>query len=51
MPGYPNPSFSEIEKDINRTFNSGDQTISQENRDRLRPILTAYIKRNPTVGY
>lgn len=51
MPGYPNPCLYQIELDLHRTFNSEDHTLSKETEWKLRRVLTAYVKRNPTVGY
>ena len=51
IPDYPGPSFSNIELDIPRVFNCGDQIISTDARAKMLPILKAYFKRNATIGY
>jgi hypothetical protein len=50
LPNYPNPHFKQIEKDMTRTF-VDDPFYTQELQDSIKRILTAYIWRNPTVGY
>ena len=44
---YPHPGFIDIEKDLHRS-GSG---VSNKDIDSMRNILTAFINRNPTVGY
>ena len=51
VPQYPNPCFYQIELDLHRTFSSDENFYTKINEDKLRRILSAYIKRNPTVGY
>ena len=51
IPGYPNPCIYQIELDLHRTFNSDELTLTKSMEWSLRRILTAYVKRNPTVGY
>jgi hypothetical protein len=53
VPSYPNPNFYQIELDLHRTFSTNENLDhhTKSNRDILRRVLTAYIKRNPTVGY
>jgi hypothetical protein len=55
FPSYPNPSFHQIELDINR------RTIQLDSEDvtskfpglivSIRNVLMAYTKRNPVIGY
>lgn len=51
MANYPNPCLHQIELDLHRTFNSEELKLSKKDEGKLRRVLTAYIKRNPTVGY
>lgn len=51
VPHYPNPCFYQIELDLNRTFSSEENIYTKENEVKMRRVLGAYIKRNPTVGY
>ena len=48
---YPNPSFSQIELDLGRTFTELkiNQTVDLINK--LRNVLYTFVKRNPTIGY
>src|SRR5258708_6545431 len=48
---YPNPSFTQIELDLKRTFSDMKIAESEKLMRKLRNILTTYIKRNPTIGY
>lgn len=51
VPQYPNPCFYQIELDLPRTFSGNDIVYTKENEGKMRRVLSAYIKRNPTVGY
>lgn len=53
VPSYPNPNFYQIELDLHRTFSTNEnlEGHTKTNRETLRRVLSAYIKRNPTVGY
>lgn len=48
---YPNPWFSQIELDLKRTFPDLKDHATPEKEEKMRNVLGAYIKRNPTVGY
>lgn len=48
---YPNPSYSQIEIDLKRTFTSQKEHMVPGREDQMRSILRAYWKRNPTIGY
>ena len=49
---YPNPCFGQIEVDLDRTFpHITDQAQLESFTTPLRNVLTAFIIRNPTVGY
>ena len=48
---YPNPWFYQIELDLHRTFSSDEAIYSHTSEEKMRRVLGAYIKRNPTVGY
>lgn len=48
---YPNPCFYQIELDLHRTFSSSETIYSHTSEEKMRKVLGAYIKRNPTVGY
>ena len=48
---YPNPSFNQIELDLRRTFQELKISKSEPLISKLRNVLTAYTKRNPTIGY
>jgi hypothetical protein len=48
---YPNPSFSQIELDLRRTFYELKISKSESLICKLRNVLTTYTKRNPTIGY
>lgn len=51
VPRYPNPCFYQIELDLHRTFSAEDIIFDETSEDKMRRVLSAYIKRNPTVGY
>lgn len=46
-PTWPHPDYQQIEKDIKRTFSDEDFFRLDENQDKLRRILRAYVRRNP----
>ena len=46
---YPNPMFSKIDKDMNRTFQ--EDYFTDEVKASIKRVLKSYIWRNPTVGY
>ena len=48
---YPNPSFEQIEVDLNRTFTDLAALEPEKYIPSLRRVLRAYVTRNPTVGY
>ena len=48
---YPNPSFGQIELDLRRTFTELKAAKSERLIIKLRNVLSAYTKRNPTIGY
>ena len=48
---YPNPHFNQIELDIKRTFPEDPFFAEKSTLDSLRNILTAFSKRNLSVGY
>ena len=48
---YPNPCFNQIELDLRRTFTELKVAKSERLIIKLRNVLTAYTKRNPTIGY
>ena len=49
---YPNPSFQQIEVDLNRTFpHIQDDAQLEALTTPLKNVLTAFVLRNPTVGY
>lgn len=48
---YPNPSFTQIELDLKRTFSELKVSQSERLVKKLRNVLQCYIKRNPTIGY
>ena len=51
FPSYPNPCIYQIELDLKRTFSSDNNFWTDQNDLKLRRVLSAYIRRNPTVGY
>jgi len=51
VPHYPNPCFFQVELDLLRTFSTKDAVYSRNIEEKMRRVLGAYIKRNPTVGY
>jgi hypothetical protein len=48
---YPNPSFSQIELDLKRTFVELKISKSEHLIAQLRNVLMTYAKRNATIGY
>ena len=48
---YPNPCFYQIGLDLERTFPEIEEFTLKPMLEKLRNILFAYTKRNPTVGY
>ena len=48
---YPNPSFSQIELDLRRTYAELKIAKSERLINKLRNVLCTYTKRNPTIGY
>ena len=48
---YPNPHFNQIELDLKRTFPEDKFYNNKETLGSLRNILTAFSKRNMSVGY
>ncbi|CDW87967.1 tbc domain-containing protein [Stylonychia lemnae] len=48
---YPNPSFSQIDLDLKRTFSDMPEEEAEQYIPILRRILITYVKRNPTIGY
>jgi hypothetical protein len=48
---YPNPSFSQIELDLKRTFLVLNVNKPESLINKLRNVLRVYTKRNPTIGY
>ncbi|CAI2385716.1 unnamed protein product [Moneuplotes crassus] len=49
--GYPNPCFSQIHLDLHRTFSTDESFYTKENENTLKRVLSAYVLRNPTIGY
>ena len=49
--GTQSPAQKSIELDINRTFPYLDFFKNEENKNKLKRILTAFIRRNATIGY
>ena len=49
--GTQSPSQKSIDLDINRTFPYLDFFKNEENKNKLKRILTAFIRRNATIGY
>ncbi|CAI2360135.1 unnamed protein product [Moneuplotes crassus] len=49
--GYPNPSFPQIHLDLHRTFGTDESFYTKEKEETLKRVLSAYVLRNPTVGY
>lgn len=49
---YPNPSFQQIELDLRRTY-AGHKDLKKMEHDIaiLRRVLSAFVLRNPTIGY
>ena len=47
---YPNPHFSQIDKDLDRTFPM-DPFYTSEIKQSIRRVFRSYLWRNPTVGY
>ena len=48
---YPNPSFSQIELDLGRTFTELKINQTGDLINKLRNVLYTFVKRNPTIGY
>ena len=48
---YPNPCFYQIGLDLERTFPEAPQGDLKPLLAKLKKVLFAYTKRNPTVGY
>ena len=51
MQEYPNPCFRQIEQDVARTFPDDEFFAFPQTQTKIKNILQAYVKRNPTVGY
>jgi hypothetical protein len=46
-PNWPHPDYLTIQKDINRTFSDEAFFKLEENQNKLKRILRAFVKRNP----
>ena len=44
---YPHPGPAEVEKDLRRSGTG----VSEQDINSMRNVLSAFIMRNPTVGY
>lgn len=51
FPAQPVADYNAIAKDIKRTFSEEPFFQLVENQDKIRRILTAFVRRNPLVGY
>ena len=48
---YPNPSYSQIDLDLKRTFPEDEMFKQEHVINTLRNVLVSYTRRNPSVGY
>jgi hypothetical protein len=48
---WPHPCYHEIKKDVKRTFSDEPFFQRDETQQKILRILTAFVRRNPVLGY
>ena len=50
-PNWPHPDYLSIQKDLTRTFSEEPFFQQKETQDKIKRVLTAFVRRNPIQGY